>query len=201
MGRRSLRHGIDDREGVEDVDDVQNRTYGKRRPDHRQRDMAQLVPEARPVHGGRLIERSVDGLQAGEHTEGDKRNRDENADPAFPDKFDLITGAPVDGLTDNAQVQQDVVQVAVFGLDDVVPYRSLNDERSCPGEDHNGAGDLLAVELLVQNHGNDEAEQCGQDDHREHPPEGVQHDGFERGQMHRLDIVVKANEAADHAGF
>ena len=39
---------------------------------------------------------------------------DKNTDPALPDELDLVGGAEVDGLFDDAEVQEHVVEIAVL---------------------------------------------------------------------------------------
>ena len=140
IGGRTLGDGEDNREGVENVDDIQHRADRQRRADQRNGHMEQLLPEIRAVYRRRLIIRCVNGLQAGKHAERDKRNGDKDTDAALPRELNLIRRAPVDGIFDDAQIEQDIVQIAVFILDDIVPDGRLNDQRRRPREDNDRAG-------------------------------------------------------------
>ena len=111
----------------------------------------------------------------------------------------LIAGAPVDRLLDHAQIEQHVVQVAVFKLDDVVPDGGLDDQRGRPREDHDGARELAALELLIEHHRHDEAKQRGQAHNRDHPDNRVHHDRAEDGIGNRVLEIGQAHEAAHDA--
>ena len=138
-------------------------------------------------------------MQTGEHAERDERNRDENTHAAFPCKLDLVGCAPVDRIPNDTQIQQYVVQVAVFILDDVIPDGSLNDQRGRPRKDDDRTRQLAAMEFLVERHRDDEAEQRGQTDDRNHPHHRIEHHRAEHRRRNGLFKIRKADEAADNA--
>ena len=162
--------------------------------------MTELFPEACAVHGGRLIVGRVDGLEAGKHSKGHKGNGDNNADGALPDKLNLIGGTPVHRILQKTQIQQDVVQVAVFHFDDVVPYGSLNDQGSSPGEDHDRPGDLSAAERLIEHHGTDKADEGGKSYNGNHPDGGVKHHLGKSGRRNSVLKVFQSDKPTDNPG-
>ena len=65
-------HQVEDAERVERAEEKRDQ---QRRPEQRQRDVDELPPAARRRRLGRLVERLVDVLQAGEQQERDERRR------------------------------------------------------------------------------------------------------------------------------
>ena len=176
-------HLPDDRERVEDVDDVDQRRHHDRRPQQRQRHPQVGLPRGRAVDRGRLVHVARDALQAGQEGVGGERQRDEDRDPHHPQQRAGRVAEPVRlvgaEVLDHADVVQDHVDDA-----DVRVQRPLEDQRGHhhrggPRDDQRPPGDPAAGELLVEQLGQAERDQHGDGDHDHDPDHGAHQDGNE----------------------
>ena len=137
-------------------------------------------------------------------SQGTMKSIKEYGEKTISDYLALPEGARVemiDGVFYDSEVEEHIVQIAVFVLDNIVPYGRLDDQGRRPGKDQDRSGDLSSPEFLVEHKSNDEAKQRREPHDRKHPPERIFHDCLECRQMNRIRVVLKSHKAAYHAGL
>ena len=109
IGDKGVRHvcgvasgdGPDDGEGVENIDDVQNGTYGEAGLNKGNGDLEKLAPVTGAVHGGCLVEGGVYALETAQNGEADEGDGNKDAAGDFPCEEGFGGGGPVDVLLDD----------------------------------------------------------------------------------------------------
>ena len=197
VGRVALGNRPNDGEGVENIDNVQHRTYRQGRTDQRHGNLEKLLPVISSVYRCSLIISGINTLQTGEDAERNKRNGYKDTTGNLPHKICLRSRSPVDRMVYQTKPEQQSVQCTIVSVNDEFPRACLDNQCCGPRENHNGSGNLTSAEFVVQYQGKYEAQYRGQNHNSNGPDDGVAKNQLERGTVHYFGEVGKTGKSSD----
>ena len=173
VGRSAAGHHVDDLEVGERLDHREQHHDHGHRQQQRPGDVPEPLPGLGAVDGGGLVELGADGLQPGEQADGEERHAAPDVDDDDRDHGEVGIAQPVDAAGDQAELVEQPVEDAEGRIEHPLPGEGRQHGRDDEGQQDEGAGEGLALEIAVEQHREPQAERQLEDGGDARIDEGV----------------------------